>query len=641
MDYNNYEAYEVYDQQSIEFEESQTEKELPKLTTAQTERIRDGYPSIEHLEAGNVAPWLQERKEQLWEKAAELELGCNAAKSISLGVATIGSICYATSPFAPFGAAIAGISYIWTLFEDTNQTKKFAPIPFIKGNFIDFLNALGDAGLREEYFAAANNEAETLLHLPLSQQKEYLLLFEHFEKVTDYLEGTQPGKCFYAYRWLLGAFGKFHKLPTAQSMQQHLQQVAISTDLDYERVKSIYQRQSNTGLPSVKTQEKIDVPSSGSDEVDVYTGEVFKTKPQISPEPVSTVEDLAGEKVSSDESVGESHQSFNGNSPITSKSTVARGSNSTRKVPDLPSLLAKSLKISLIVGTPGSGKGIFVSNALDALKHNSQRPTTIFYLDPKNDPKEDGYFQGRVDDDKLFRLDAMTADAEEVYEWAINSLASYDAFDCGTGIKLIVFDELKLVMSILGNVKGAVGWLVTKLSAYSTSGESRGIVLWGISQSAHTRAGFDGSDRSIFVPVFIVDGRNISASEGLLACKMIPSDRRISSVEIKRLCEKSPVNRAIFYGGTNKWYPMPKLENFSGFDRDSRTFIGNNNPTKIQPENLYKEQIDKHIEDSSKADLSSRSQFNDIKAKKVSLENESYYDNAFETLLEIIKLSPN
>jgi hypothetical protein len=38
---------------------------LPVLATQETQRLRSDYPSIEHLEAGNVAAWLMERQEQL------------------------------------------------------------------------------------------------------------------------------------------------------------------------------------------------------------------------------------------------------------------------------------------------------------------------------------------------------------------------------------------------------------------------------------------------------------------------------------------------------------------------------------------------------------------------------------------------
>ncbi|MEO0970733.1 MAG: hypothetical protein AAFX80_21020, partial [Cyanobacteria bacterium J06639_18] len=366
MEFNNYEAYE-----NIEIEK--TEPELPKFTTPQTQKLRNEYPEIEQLESGDIGAWLQERKEQLWEKATELEFGCNAAKSISLAVAGVGTICYATSPFAPIGAAVAGIAYVWTLFEDTNHTKKFAPVPFIKGNFLEFLNAMGDAGARDEYFSSQNSDAETLLHLDKPEQKEYLFLYESFEKVTNYLENTEPGKRFYAYRWLLGAYSKFRALPTTQSYKNHLNQVAIAIDLDYDRVNQLHERRANTQLPP-QVQKHSNNHWQGK-EIDICTGEYVDAQPlyqeqQARLEPTREVKGFGKKKLS------EPIQEIPAQKPVTAQFAPY---NNT---PDLPKELAKSLKLSLIVGTPGSGKGVFVSNALDAVK-NGERPVTVFYVDPK------------------------------------------------------------------------------------------------------------------------------------------------------------------------------------------------------------------------------------------------------------------
>jgi hypothetical protein len=279
------------------------------------------------------------------------------------------------------------------------------------------------------------------------------------------------------------------------------------------------------------------------------------------------------------------------------------------QVPNLPSEFARSLKNSLIVGVPGAGKGIFVTNALEYIKqdnklrsrHNGGEPpvgaaspkglvcrkenlpgnfspqgaahqVTIFYIDPKNDPNETKYFSGRVD--YLFRQDLMICDAADAYKWLQNCIQKFDEFDAGLGYKLLVFDELNLVTKTLKRIEGGLGWLEGKLTGYSSSGSSRGIVLWGISQNAHTKGlGFDGGTRSIFIPVFLISADNLSASEGILRATMIPSDKKLSTAQIKSLCDKSPVGRAIFYGGLNEWFPMPKLTNYSGFDRDSRQFI--------------------------------------------------------------------
>jgi hypothetical protein len=49
------------------------ENNIPKITTKQTEYLRLQYPCLSHLEAGNIAEWLQERKDQLFEMARSAE----------------------------------------------------------------------------------------------------------------------------------------------------------------------------------------------------------------------------------------------------------------------------------------------------------------------------------------------------------------------------------------------------------------------------------------------------------------------------------------------------------------------------------------------------------------------------------------
>ncbi|NDJ21004.1 hypothetical protein GS682_04955 [Nostoc sp. B(2019)] len=242
-----------------------------------------------------------------------------------------------------------------------------------------------------------------------------------------------------------------------------------------------------------------------------------------------------------------------------------------REVLDLAKSLAEDLKNTLIIGVPGVGKDFFVSNALEWVRKLHPN-CTIFFIDPKNDPKETGYFQGRVD--QLFRLNICEATPAEVYGWVQRCLETYDKFDAGTGLKLLIFNEIAATNKTLSNVKGALNWLTSKMVGYSSSGDSRGIKIWGMSQNAHNSGiGFDGGSKSIFIPIVIVSESQISASEQVLRAQIIPNDKRLKSDEIKALCQKSPVKRAIFHGGLNEWFPMPQMTNYSGYDRDNRTFL--------------------------------------------------------------------
>jgi hypothetical protein len=257
--------------------------------------------------------------------------------------------------------------------------------------------------------------------------------------------------------------------------------------------------------------------------------------------------------------------------------------------PDLAGKLADDLKNTLIVGVPGAGKGVFVSNALQIVKQ-TRNNVTVFYLDPKNDPKESGYFAtGRVD--KLYQLNILESTPREVFDWLQKSFADYEAFDTnGVGYKLLVVDDLVSLTASLKQVEGGLSYLATKLSHYSSAGPSRGFVIWCISQNAHLKGlGLDGGTMSIFTPIFLISALNIPASTALLRVGMVPSDKKLSSNDIQAICQKSTIGRAIYHGGLNTWYPMPILTNYSGYDRDNLRFVGDEkqaNSVLLQVENI-------------------------------------------------------
>ena len=585
MEFNNYEAYE-----NIEIEK--TEPELPTFTTPQTQRLRNEYPEIEQLESGDIGAWLQERKEQLWEKATELEFGCNAAKSISLAVAGVGTICYATSPFAPIGAAVAGIAYVWTLFEDTNHTKKFAPVPFIKGNFLEFLNAMGDAGARDEYFSSQNSDAETLLHLDKPEQKEYLFLYESFEKVTNYLENTEPGKRFYAYRWLLGAYSKFRALPTTQSYKNHLNQVAIAIDVDYDRVNQLHERRANTQLPPQVQRQQSNNHWQGK-EIDICTGEYVDAQPlyqeqQARLEPTREVKGF-GKKQPVATDANNAPTRIQSSQPTVIQTRVdvynPTGNNSI----DLIGELTDELNNLFIVGLGGSGKGILTANALRAIK--ALHGKKIFLINGKVDPKEAGYFEGVVDVEKRLHCESATPSA--VATWFEAAVAEYDQFAAENNGALLIIDEGTIIGARLKAAKSTA--LGDKLIGITSCGGSQGKNVWFIAQTPYVGAnGGDLSSISQLTPIAIVSHKNLAVLD---TWKRASIFKKFDGEEISKLVKASECLRAVYFGKNAQWYSMPVLNNYSAFNRDTGEIIGEIRQPKTTVQQL---------EDSFKADSSSR-----------------------------------
>ncbi|RAM48178.1 MAG: hypothetical protein C6Y22_29230, partial [Hapalosiphonaceae cyanobacterium JJU2] len=86
---------------------------IPKITTKETEYLRNQYPCLSYLEAGNIVEWLQERQDQLFEKAKEAENEADFARVFGLLAGGIGLVCYAVNPLAILGGLIGGGGWVW------------------------------------------------------------------------------------------------------------------------------------------------------------------------------------------------------------------------------------------------------------------------------------------------------------------------------------------------------------------------------------------------------------------------------------------------------------------------------------------------------------------------------------------------
>ncbi|MBD2014319.1 hypothetical protein H6F96_10080 [Microcoleus sp. FACHB-53] len=238
---------------------------IPTLTTSETQRLRSDYPSIEHLEAGNVAAWLVERQEQLLVRAKDERTGMNLAKLLTLAGGAVGTICYATSPLAPIGALIAGVGYVWAVAQDLNDSHQFAPVPFVRGNFVEFLSAMGDSNAREEWFGNSNELVDLMFHLDPFERYELCMLKEHAHVLSEYLTQVESGKRFYAYRWLYDWFVNLKgTFPSREQLTSHLTHVTPDPRIDSRIVEAIREAQtpqrSCLGIPPTPVAELPQTP---------------------------------------------------------------------------------------------------------------------------------------------------------------------------------------------------------------------------------------------------------------------------------------------------------------------------------------------------------------------------------------------
>ena len=237
---------------------------------------------------------------------------------------------------------------------------------------------------------------------------------------------------------------------------------------------------------------------------------------------------------------------------------------------DLAADLGQNPQSAIIAGVPGAGKGMVVSNALRHLKQRYPS-ITIFVIDPKADPKEAGYWDGLGATVRRCRF--LNADPDDCALWLLKRLEEFAGIQ---GPKLMVFDEGSAAIATLKlahkDIK-AMGRLKAFIAHISSMGDSGETWLWMMAQIIHVAdLGMSGGFRGIFRAVGIVSPKNRYALQSFLATDFVPMPDG-GMDEIETLMNSSPVGRAFFDGKTAQWVPMPRLQNWSGYDRDSRQVL--------------------------------------------------------------------
>ena len=230
--------------------------------------------------------------------------------------------------------------------------------------------------------------------------------------------------------------------------------------------------------------------------------------------------------------------------------------------------IAQRLISMTVVGVPGAGKGMFVSNLLRlARQHHPQ--LHIFVMEGKGDVKEAGYWQGVADD--IRSIEGLGASPVSIVAWINGCLEDFKAIE---GPKLLVFDEVTYLYKV---------WQTTEKESFedyvqykiglSSMGDSLQNYIWEIGQVSNAKdLGVTAGIRSLFKPIAIVSNHDRRAANALLGTKFVPLPEDGGRKAVMQMCDRSPCGRAVYDYVNDCWQPMPTLANLSGFDRDTRSF---------------------------------------------------------------------
>jgi len=229
--------------------------------------------------------------------------------------------------------------------------------------------------------------------------------------------------------------------------------------------------------------------------------------------------------------------------------------------------IAQRLVSMTVVGVPGAGKGMFVSNLLRQVRQHHPQ-LYIFVMEGKGDAKEAGYWQGVAND--IRSIQGLDQSPVSLVAWINGCLEDFKAID---GPKLLIFDEVTYLYKV---------WQTTEKESFedyiqykiglSSMGDSLQNYIWEIGQVSNAKdLGVTAGIRSLFKPIAIVSNHDRRAANALLGTKFVPLPED-GKKAVMQMCDLSPCGRAVYDYVNDCWQPMPQLPNLSGFDRDTRSF---------------------------------------------------------------------
>jgi hypothetical protein len=171
---------------------------------------------------------------------------------------------------------------------------------------------------------------------------------------------------------------------------------------------------------------------------------------------------------------------------------------------DIASALADPIKSSILVGQPGAGKGLTVAYATRAIKQ--RRPeVSIWVIDPKGDPGEAAYWLAcdRVLDEPIPAFPRP----EDIEDFQAKADRFVSEFKDVVGPKLLIVDEVLAVKELMPSwFKG----LVTACNHLASTGRSRGVYVWLISQTPNASDfGISGGARNVFRRVLLLSADDL------------------------------------------------------------------------------------------------------------------------------------
>lgn len=562
---------------------------------------------------GNIREELVSYLDFLESEGSQAQTFGNLYKLAGLAGLATGAIASVTLPGWGLAIlAISGAGYFGTLSKEGKLISRILPLPFLSlglDTIIKGLASVSSDGMEEElipyHFLDSKEKSDyAMLSVLLDDIAAHLECLP--DEVTQRVEWNRISRRFHqAYSQFIG------NNPDVLAMKADRQQLREFILATPEKMRELTQ---GTQQPLLTQTVTVDAPAhTVLTDIQPAVNYLPPSVPSpsnhkmlvIESEPVAAMdkEDLwSQESLSIPATASQSDKSFffDTASRIAMPKTEIISHPSSAPVRDVVGELAANLKSTLMIGVPGAGKGMLMSHLVRRIRLNYPE-LKIIGIDPKDDPKETGYWSECFD--KVYRANNERLDDRSFVDWMKGAVDYFRMLPDG---KILIWDEFTISCRRWSTQdKASFNEIISWMISVCSSGDSRRNYVFAVGQIPNaTDMGMTGGSRGIFKPIGILSNHDRGKVQQFITTSFTPTPKG-GIEELYQIMNKSPAGRAIYCWNTGMWEPMPILENFSGYDRDSRTFLDSfNSPVEVEAEleqndeNPLKEDIQSWIDSS-------------------------------------------
>jgi hypothetical protein len=168
------------------------------------------------LEQGDVDMWVRRRGAILIEKSKETAKDCEAGKLAS--ALTVGaSVVMSSNPLAWLPLTIGAIGYVYTVFQEFQDTGSIRLIPMYRGKLGDILKVM-EGGIAEQRHPLLDQ----IEYLSEAEKDEVLLINYRFGEIAGVLNSAPPKVRFDLYRHLCGQFHARRDLMSGDEVKHYI-----------------------------------------------------------------------------------------------------------------------------------------------------------------------------------------------------------------------------------------------------------------------------------------------------------------------------------------------------------------------------------------------------------------------------------